>query len=47
MYWECSLDLRTRLPEKNIRKIDGFVVEFKNYQDLEKIKKDIIHVNYI
>jgi ankyrin repeat protein len=41
-YWECSLDLRNRLPEKNIRKIDGFLAEFKNYQDLEKIKQDVI-----
>lgn len=45
MYWECSLDLRTSnssLPEKNIRKIDGFLSEFKNYEDLNKIQQDVI-----
>jgi ankyrin repeat protein len=45
MYWECSLDLRASnlsLPAKKIRKLNSFLDEFKNYDDLNKIQLDII-----
>ena len=45
MYWECSLDLRASnlsLSAKKIRKLNSFLDEFKNYDDLNKIQLDII-----